>query len=82
VTDARTAVVADQLEVPEAELPHEPDLVACHRPLGVNQSGEVRSRLVRVAVAPQVGQHDGVVPGEGRSDMPPDEMVFRVAVQQ
>jgi hypothetical protein len=73
--------VADQLELREAELAHEPQLVAGHRPLGVRVTGGVRFRLVRVAVAAQVGEHDGVVFGEGGGDIAPHEVVLGVAVQ-
>ena len=69
VRDAGAAVVADQLEPREAELAHEPHLVAGHGPLGVRLPGGVRFWLFRVAVAAQVGEHDGVVPGEGGGDM-------------
>jgi hypothetical protein len=55
VCDAGPAVVAGQLELPEAELAHEPYLVAGHEPLGIDQSYGVGSGLAGVAVAAQVG---------------------------
>ena len=70
-----------QLEPREAELAHEPHLIAGHGPLGVHFPGGVRFWLFRVAVAAQVGEHDGVIPGEGGGDIAPHEMVLRVAVQ-
>ena len=45
VRDAGAAVVADQLELPEAELAHEPQLVAGHGPLGIDISCGVRCGL-------------------------------------
>jgi len=45
VRDAGTTVVADQAELGEAELAHEPGLVTGHGPLGVGQPGGIGSRL-------------------------------------
>ncbi len=56
VRDAGTAVVASQLELPEAELVHQAYLVAGHGPLGIDESGGVRSGLAGAAVSAQVGQ--------------------------
>ena len=81
VRDAGAAVVADQLELREAELAHQPHLIAGHGPLGVHLPRGVRFRLSRVAVAAQVGEHDGVILSEGGGDIAPHEVVLRVAVQ-
>ena len=81
VRDTGAAVVADQVELCEAELAHEPQLVAGHGPLGVRVTGGVRFRLARVPVAAQVGEHDGVVLGESRGDITPHQVVLGVAVQ-
>src|SRR5580658_4676986 len=82
VRDPGTAVVADQAEPAEAELAHQPDLVPRHEPLGVHAAFGVRLRLGRVSVAAQVSGHDGVVLGQAGGDLPPGQVVLRVAVQQ
>src|SRR4029077_6077569 len=79
--DAGAAVVADQLELLEAEPAHEPHLVLGHRPLGVRLPGGVRLWLAAVAVAPQVSQDDRVVFGQGGGDVAPHEVVLGVAMQ-
>jgi hypothetical protein len=79
--DAGPAVVADQLELPEAELAHEPRLVASHGPLGVSHPRGVRNGLAGVPVATQVGHDDRVVLGEAGRNMAPCEMVLRIAMQ-
>ena len=79
---AGAAIVTGQLELPEAELAHEPRLVAGHGPLGIDQSRGVWGRLGGVAIAAQVGQHDRVILGERGANVTPDEMVLRIAVQQ
>jgi hypothetical protein len=81
VRDAGAAVVADQLELLEAEPAHKAHLVAGHGSLGVRLPGGVRIGFAAVAVAPQVGQDDSMVLGEGRGDIAPHEVVLRVAVQ-
>ena len=80
--DAGTAVVAGQLELPEAELLHQAYLVAGHGPLGIDESGGVWSGLAGAAVSAQVGQNDGVVLGEVGGDVAPGEVVLRIPVQQ
>ena len=75
-------VVADQLELTEAELAHEPDLVAGHGPLGVDQPGGVRGGLAGVAVAAQVGRHHRVVLGQDGRDVAPHEVILGIAVQE
>ena len=82
VRDPGAAIVADQAEPAEAELAHQPDLVLGHRSLGVHLACGVRLGLGRVAVAAQVSDHDGVVPGQAGGDLPPHQVVLRVAVQQ
>ena len=81
VRDPGAAIVADQAESAEAELAHQPDLVPCHEPLGVHAACFVRLGLVRVSVAAQVSHNDGVVPGQAGGDLPPYQVVLRVAVQ-
>ena len=65
---AAAAVVAGDEEALEAELAHDRDLVAGHRPLRVGRVIGRRRRLRALAVAAQVGGHHGEVlaPGAGR----------------
>src|SRR5580700_1344465 len=82
VRDPAAAIVADQAEPAEAELAHQPDLVPRHEPLGVHAACFVRLGLGRVSVAAQVSHDDGVVAGQAGGDLPPYQVVLRVAVQQ
>jgi len=79
--DPGAAIVADQAEPAEAELAHQPDLILRHEPFRVRTASGVRPRLGRVSVAAQVSRHDGVVPGQAGGDLPPYQVVLRVAVQ-
>ena len=59
VRDARSAIVARQPEAREAELAHDLHHVRRHRALRVRRMRGVARGLRRIAVAAQVGAHDG-----------------------
>jgi hypothetical protein len=58
-----------------------------HGPFGKNlfnypeRADGIRIGLAGVAVAAQVGQHHRVIVGQSRGDVPPGEVILRVAVQ-
>jgi hypothetical protein len=82
VRDARPAIVTADGKPLEAELPHQLDLVARHRPLRVRLVVGRRLRLRALAVAPQVGRDDREPFGQTRRDCVPHEVRLRVPVKQ
>jgi hypothetical protein len=82
VCDPGIAIMADQPEPAEAELEHQPHLVLGHETLRVHAACFVWLGLGRVSVAAQVSHHDGVAAGQIGGDLPPYQVILRVAVQQ
>lgn len=80
--DPPAAVVPDDAEPVETEVPHQRNLVGGHGPLGVLRIALRRCGLVAVAVTAQISQHNRVVVGQLRGDAVPDQVRLRIAVQQ
>ncbi len=82
VGDARTTVVADEMEALEAERSHYLDHVLRHRPLRVIGVIGQPARFGRLAVTAEVGAHDRVTLREARRDLVPAGVRLGVAVKQ
>ena len=80
--DAAAAIVADHGEAVEAQGRHQLDLVLGHGALAVVDVALAAGRLVRVAIAAQIGRDDGEALGEDGGNLVPGGMGLRVAVQQ
>jgi hypothetical protein len=68
---APAAIVAGDVELFEAELLHDRELVARHGALRIGLVVGARGGFAAAAVAAQVGADDGVVFGEARRDLRP-----------
>jgi hypothetical protein len=79
---APAAIVPGHAEALEAELPHDREAVARHRPLGVGLVIGRRRRLRALPVAAQVDGDDGEVLREPRRHPVPRHVRLRVAVQE
>ena len=83
VSDPRAAVVPDEVEGVETQCRHHLDLILRHRAFAIHAVVVRRGRrLIAVAVAPQVGCHDGVSLGQQRRHFVPFDVGLRIAVQQ
>ena len=80
--DAAAAILADDGEPLEAEVPHDVDLVLRHRALRVVRVIGQALRLAAVAVAAQIRGDDRELLGEPRRDVAPRVMRQRRTVQQ
>ena len=74
--------MARDVELFEAELLHDFELVARHRALGIGFVVGAGLGLAAAAVAAQVGANDGVVLGEPRRDLRPHRVGLGKSVQQ
>ena len=79
---AGAAVVGQHVEVGVAQRLHDTHHVAGHHTLGVVAVVRRAGWSGRAAVATQVGQHQGEMPGEPGRHLVPDGMGLGVAVQQ
>ena len=79
---AGTAVMAGGHEAVKAERRHHLDLVLRHGAERVPGMIDAARRLLRIAVAAQVGADDGEVLGEPRRELVPARMGERIAVHQ
>ena len=82
VGDPAAAVVAGEPEAFEAEVGHDLDHVAGHRPFGVALVPRVRRGPGAVAVAPEVGHHDREALGEPGRHPVPGDVALGEAVQK
>ena len=82
VQDARAAVVAGRHEAIEAERRHHLDLVLRHGAERIARVIVAARRLLRVAVAAQVGADDGEVLRQPRRELVPGRVRERIAVHQ
>lgn len=82
VEDARAAVVRRHVEAPVAERTHQPGHVPRHGPLRLVGGLRHGRRHPRIAVAPQVGNHEREALLQERRDLVPHGMGFGIAVEQ
>ena len=80
--DVAAPVMPDDGEARVAELPHQGDAVARHRPLRIGLVVVGRQRLRRLPVTAQVGADDGVGSRQERRHQMPRGVRARVSVQQ
>ncbi len=80
--DATSAIMAGDGEVREPEMAHDLHLIGCHGAGGVVDVLRAAVGLGGVAVAAEIGEHDGEVLSELRRDLVPRDMGFGVAVEQ
>ena len=81
VGDARAAVVAGDGEAFEAQCRHCLDLVLRQGALAVIFAVWAGRRFRAVAVAAQIGDHEGKFAGQARRHLAPHQMRLRIAVQ-
>ena len=77
IGDASAAVMPGDGEALEAEMAHEGDLVARHRPLRIGLVIRRRRRLGAVAIAAQIRRDHGEIPRQPRRDLVPHDVGLR-----
>jgi hypothetical protein len=82
VADPGAAVVAGHGEFLETKRSHDLGLILGHGALRIGLVIVATGRLGAVAVAAQVGQHDGEAFGQGGRDLVPHDLGLRVAMEQ
>ncbi len=80
--DAAATVVPHYEELLETELRHHPNLIGGHPTLGIGLVRRIGGRFAAVAVAAQIGRHDGERISQQGSNTVPAAVSLRIAVQQ
>ena len=80
--DTRAAIMARRIKLVEAERRHHLDLILRHRAERIAGMILAAGRLFGIAVAAQVGAHDGEIARQRRRNLVPRQMIERIAVHQ
>ena len=75
-------VMAGHMEPLKTQCLHHFHLVICQSPLGIIGMVRQAFRLATVPIAPQIGDHDGVMLGQFRGQEPPHQVRFRMPVNE
>ena len=82
ISDTPAAIVPDDIEAIVAERGHHLGHIERHRALGVGQMFRVGRRLAAVAIAAQIGNHQGELLREARRDLMPDDVILWISVDE
>ena len=82
VRHPRAAIVTAHVVFAESERRHDFGLVLSHRPERIAAVVRAAVRLRAVAVAAQIGRHDGEILRQSRRDLVPHHVGERIAVQE